>query len=987
MKHIYTVLFFIICFASLNAQVYLDEFDDGVENNVALGNGYTSVEENGEWTITGDGTTGAFELFVLTPNNDDGTPAVVDISGNNRIFVRAKASNLGTQLRMDVRDSDGFATTLAGITKTLINDYTVFEFDYNGNLNDGGFGGTSCTSADAPCPVDPTRIAEFNFYVNPGQGSFAGTVVMDFVAVGEAPGVGPVSDVWQEPFDEETALGYMGSAGPGLANSISGSNWVITGDGTSGPFDPVSLLFFNQTTLDTIDVPVSQGNDKVFIRMRTATPGTTVRLDLQDINDMATTAASITKPITDEWVTYEYNFAGSYFDLGFGGTGCSSDQAPCPVNSDRIANMIVFVNPGAGAFVGDVEIDYISVGTALEEEEEGANDLVYGDHFGFGDGFVNTSASFGLEVSDSRLKITGTGIDGPFAAISYTIHDRDTGEGTSIDVTGNNKFFFRAKSDTPNTLLRVDLIDTSGFITTIPSLTRLIDAEYVTYELDFGGQFLDGGFGGTPCDTDTAPCPVDATAINSVLFYPNPADGGFEGCIEIEFVSFGAPLGDDIAQYSDHFENENRDLFSDAAGFTVEETGTELVIVGDGTAGPFAAFNYSTHNTDDFTPIIVDMTSNNKLYVKARSTVPGTPLRIDLVDTEGFATTNPATVAIVNEEFEILEFDFTGTYTDGGFGGTSCMAGPCPVDGSIVSNFLFYIDPNNGGYNGTMTIDWISTIEPLEMLPGTDEPLGVDTYMDEMEDNSLDFISDQDGLVTEAVEGQLRIIGDGSSGAFAPVLYQMHDGLDSLIVNAESNDNKIYIRARSTVDGLPLRVDVQDNVGFLSSLAGLTQVMTNEFEVYEYDYTGNYQDGGFGGTPCMAGPCNVDGQRLEFLQFYINPGIGAFAGELHIDWISFGMPITSSVLDQEAVSQATIFPNPASDRLYLEMDIIDASRNAQVTMMDVSGRTVLQQSIGRLINGTNRVEIDLEGLENGFHILVVKLDDKSAVTAKVMINN
>ncbi len=985
MKKIYALLIFSFCLSPMIGQVYIDEFDDGVENNVVLGNGYTSVEENGEWTITGDGTTGAFEVFVLTPNNDDGTPATIDISDNNKVFVRAKASNLGTQLRMDVRDAAGFASTIGSVTKTLISDYTVFEFDFNGNLSDGGFGGTACESANAPCPVDPTQIVEFNFYVNPGQGAFSGTVVMDFLSVGEAPGVGPVSDVWQEHFDEQTALGYSGMAGSGLVNSISGSNWVITGDGTSGAFEPVSLLFFNQTTLDTIDVSVAQGNDKVYLRMRTSTPGTTVRLDLQDINDMATTGASITKPISDEWVTYEYNYSGGYSDLGFGGTGCSSDQAPCPVDADRIANMIIFVNPGSGAFVGDVEIDYISVGTPLEEVDEGANTLIYGDHFSGGETYVSTSASFGLDVNDSRLKITGSGADGPFSAISYSIHDMDTGEGTSIDVSNNNKMFFRAKADAPNTLLRVDLIDTSGFITTIPSLTRILESDYVTYELDFGGQYLDGGFGGTPCDETVAPCAVDPTAINSVLFYPNPADGGFEGCIEIEFLSFGAPLGDDVIQYSDHFDNSDRSLFSDSGGFSVEESGTELVITGDGTAGAFAAFNYTTHNTDDGTPVIIDLTSNNKLYVKAKSTIAGTPLRIDLVDSDGFATTNPATVSVVNEEYEILEFDYTGTYTDGGFGGTACNAGPCPVDGSRVSSLLFYIDPNNGGYNGTMTIDWISTIEPLEMVPDTGGPLGVDDYMDDMDDNSLDFISDNGGLATVAEEGQLKVIGDGTSGAFAPVLYKMHDGLDSLIVNAESNDNKLYIRARSTVDGLPLRVDVQDNEGFLSSLAGLTQSLSTEFEIYEYDYTGQYQDGGFGGTPCTAGPCNVDSKRLEVLQLYINPGIGLFDGEMHIDWVSFGMPIVSNVIDQETIESATIFPNPASDLIVIDMDLRN-NADGLVTMTDVTGKVVLTKKIGALIDGKNQVSLRLDEVPNGLHIVMVQLDNKPALTAKVMVN-
>ncbi len=984
MKKIYTTLICAVLLFPLFGQVYLDEFDDSLEFNVSLGTGYASSEANGEWTITGDGTSGSFEVFTLTPNNEDGTIATIDISENNKVFLRVKASNLGTQLRLDVRDADGYATTLAGITKTLVSDYTIFEYDFNGNLNDGGYGGTSCESADAPCPVDPTRINEFNFYANPGQGAFSGTIVMDFIAVGTAPGVGPESEVWQNHFDDDSALGYMDNPESGLVNSISNSNWLISGDGTGGMWDPVSLLFYNTTTGDTIDVPVAQGNDKVFIRMRTSTPGTTIRLDLQDINDMATTGASITKPITEEWATYEYNFSGGYSDLGFGGTGCSSDQAPCPVDSERIANMILFVNPGAGAFVGDVEIDYISVGTALEENPDDQGVLVYGDHFSGGDTYVGTTSAFLLSVAESTFKINGEGLDAPFSAVSYTIHDQDTGEATFIDASGNNKVYVKVKADAANTLLRVDLIDTSGYTTTLPSLTRLLESEYTTLELDFAGQYVDAGYGGTACDSEVAPCPVDPTAISTVLLYPNPADGGFTGCIEIDYISFGAPMGEDVRPYSDHFDNENRDNWSDASGFTVEEAGTEIVITGDGSAGAYSAFNYTTHDTETGAPVVVDLTVNDKLYVKAKSSVAGTPLRIDLVDGEGFATTNPATISTVSEEYEILEFDFAGTYTDGGFGGTACMTGPCPVDGTNITDLLFYIDPDNGGYNGTLTIDWISTIEPIEEIDA-EGPLGLDDYLDNMDDNSLDFVSDNEGLATIAEEGQLKVLGDGTSGAFAPVLYKCHIGADSVIVNAMTNENKLYIRARSTVDGLPLRIDLQDNQGYLTSLAGLTQGMTTEFEIYEFDYTNNYQDGGFGGTPCMAGPCPVDASRIEVLQFYLNPGIGAFDGELHIDWISFGQPLTVNVIDLENVRSAKVYPNPVQDFVNLDLDL-NTTKNAMISLTDITGKVLLNQDLNTVSSGSSNYVIDISSLNSGMYVLTLTLDGQPAYFDKIMVS-
>ncbi len=985
MKQAFTFLIFALLVSPVISQVYIDEFDDGVESNISLGTGYTSIEENGEWSITGDGSGGAFEVFSLTPNNEDGTPLIIDISENNKIYVRVKASNLGTQLRMDVRDAEGFASTLGSVTKSLVSDYTVFEYDFTGALNDGGFGGTACESADAPCPVDPTQIAGFDFYVNPGQGAFGGAIVFDFVSVGSAPNVGPISEVWQDNFDDETVLGFLSSSTPGLTNTISNSSWNIVGDGTGGMWEPVNMLFFNPTTLDTIDVPVSEGNDKVFIRMRSAVPGTTIRVDLQDINDMATTGGSITKAISDEWVTYEYNYAGAYSDLGFGGTGCSSDQAPCPVDSDRIANLILFINPGVGAFAGQVEIEYISIGTALEADGGDEGQLVYGDHFSGGDNYVNTAGSFELSVDNSTLKINGTGVDAPFAAVAYSIHDMDTGAGSFVDATGNNKLYIKARSNTPNTLLRIDLVDTAGFVTTLPSFTRLLEEDYGVIELDFSGQYTDGGYGGTPCDASVAPCNVEGTAIGTVLLYPNPADGGFAGCLEVDYISFGKPMGEDVKAYIDNFDNENRDQWSDADGFTVEETGSELTISGDGSAGPFAAFNYTLHDTETFAPLVVDVTSNNKLYIKAKSTIDGTPLRVDLMDEGGFATTEPATIVTVGEEYEVLEFDFTGTYMDGGYGGTSCMTGPCPVDGSALTTLLVYIDPNNGGFDGTLTIDWISTIEPLENLDEPEIPVGIDDYTDVMEDNSLDFISNADGIATVAEDGLLKLIGDGTSGEFAAVFYKLHDGLDSVIVNALNNDSKLYIRATSTVDLVPLRIDLIDYEGFNTTLAGITNPVASTFETLEYDFTNNYLDGGYGGTACATGPCPVDGERIEQLSFYVDPGIGSFEGEVHIDWIAFGEPITVSVLDQNILSSARIFPNPSSGQVHVEMNTLK-SGSITSTVLDLNGKVVQSNNHGFQYSGNSSNSLDLSMMNSGMYIINVALDGVPVFYQKILID-
>ncbi len=974
MKKFLLLLLMLPCCLSFG-QIYLDEFDDGVlDNTWYAGNGLTGSEADGEWTVAGDGTSGAFDPFGYQFIDENGDQIILDITGNHKIFVRAKASNLGTQLRMDVKDADGFVSTVPGVIRTLVNDYAVFEFNYDGNLVDGGYGGTACDMG--PCDVDGTRINELNFFVNPGQPGWGGVVKIDFISVGEEPQIGPMSDVFQDQFEDVVSLNYMASSTPGYVNVVADGQWKIQGDGTNGMWEPVNMLFYNTATLDTTDISMKAGDDKLFVRMRTDVPGTSVRIDIQDINNFASTAGSITKVISEEWVTYEFNYAGSYQDLAFGGTGCT--VGPCDLDSERIANMIFFVNPGVEGFVGEVQIDYISVGTALEPEDPSTSVLVYGDHFSNDYGLVNTTGAFDLSISDSELTITGTGVDGPFSAISVVPHE--DGNPILVDATLNNKVFIKVKSDAANTLLRIDLVDSSGFVTTLPSLTRLLEEDYSVLELDFTANYVDGGYGGTPCEA--GPCDVDGSIISAVLLYPNPVDGGFEGNIHVDYISFGAPMGDDIPKYSDHFDDEDRSNFSDANGFTVTESGTELVIEGDGSAGAYSAFNFNPQN-EDGESLILDITSNNKVYIKVKSTVDGTPLRIDVVDEDGFATTNPSVSRSMSSEYTIHEFDFSGTYTDGGFGGTACEVGPCDVDGSRVANFLVYIDPDNGGYDGTVTIDWISILEPLETIIDPGGPLGVDDYADEFDDASLENINDAEGLALSADGNFLTITGDGTSGMWSALGYAMHEGSDSIIVNAESNDNKVFVRLRSTVDALPLRLDLVDNLNFHTSLAGLTQNVSTEFSVLEFDFSGQYTDGGYGGTACESGPCQVDAKRIAGLTLYLDPGVGAFDGTMDIDWISFGEPIVTNVVDIDLVSGGKIYPNPLKDMLSLELDS-KQNGEMQAVVTDLNGKIVQSSSLGNAIIGANSTSMSLDNLANGMYVLTVYIGGNPAFVNKII---
>jgi len=190
---------------TLTAQVYLDHFENDDPAFMSGSTAYTYGETDSELTITGDGSAAPYDVFIYQPHDPSaGSAVVVDATSTNKIFVRAKASNVGTQLRMDIQDTGGYATSQASITKTLTTEFMILEYDFTGNYTDGGFGGTSCMSG--PCPVDGSMVEQLLFFINPGAGGFGGTVVIDYIAFGEQPTEVIMSDIFQDHFDMDSSI-------------------------------------------------------------------------------------------------------------------------------------------------------------------------------------------------------------------------------------------------------------------------------------------------------------------------------------------------------------------------------------------------------------------------------------------------------------------------------------------------------------------------------------------------------------------------------------------------------------------------------------------------------------------------------------------------------------------------------------------------------------------------------------------------------------
>lgn len=793
-----------MCLQVAQAQVYSDHFDNDDPAFMGGSPSYTFGEANSELTATATNT-GAFDIFSYQLHDPaTGMPLNLDVSGNNKLYVRAKASSVGTQLRIDLQDTTEYVTSQLSLSKTLTTEFMVLEYDFTGRYIDGGFA-PPCTSG--PCVVDSSVIKALLFYTNPGAGGFTGSIVIDYVSFGQAPDTVITSDIFQDHFEDSLAAETFTFIGGGYSVSQSGTELKISGDGTTAMWDPLTYIFRNPATKDTIDIDIT-GNNKLFVKVKSSIEGTAFRIDVQDIDSYASTEASITRIVDTTYTILEYDFTGSLNDLGFGGTPCTMSTAPCPVNGSRIADLLFFIEPGVGAFPGVLTIDYISFGVSLEP--------------------------LGPEP---------------------------------------------------------DLI------------------------------------------------------------------------------------------YEDHFNNETLEFTSTNPGFTLEEAGSDLIITGDSTATPFAAISYLLHDKDSANQILLNMEpGGNKLYIKAKVDSGTVPIRIDLIDTTGYITTQPSLTKVINDEYGVYVYDFSRAYADAGFGGTPCMTGPCPVDPAAITQVLIYVDPIQGFFEGEVRIDFLS----IGQEAGVDQgPTGLINYADLMDDNTSLFITDPAGLTSVTANDTWTITGDSTGGMWTPILYATHNEIGELIeIDAVGSENKLFIRAKASVDSTELRIDLQDREEYVTNLNAQSVKLGTEYEIYELDYSNAYQDGAFGGSPCTVSGCPVDGKRLKSLQIFVKPGVGLFNGTIDIDWISFG-DNTVGIKNPEELQTLRAFPNPVEHRVKVEYTLQKAA-NIEVRVANMMGQTLLIENKGNQYAGVNSSELNLQQLPTGMYFLQVHTNGKLAGTVRVL---
>lgn len=95
------------------------------------------------------------------------------------------------------------------------------------------------------------------------------------------------------------------------------------------------------------------------------------------------------------------------------------------------------------------------------------------------------------------------------------------------------------------------------------------------------------------------------------------------------------------------------------------------------------------------------------------------------------------------------------------------------------------------------------------------------------------------------------------------------------------------------------------------------------------------------------------------------------------------LPLATGVAENELLSRLNVWPNPSNDILFIDMDS-KLNTQADIRLLDMTGRDVLALGSRSIANGASRISLDVSGLSNGSYVLSIR-GEGSVVTAPVQV--
>ena len=342
----------------------------------------------------------------------------------------------------------------------------------------------------------------------------------------------------------------------------------------------------------------------------------------------------------------------------------------------------------------------------------------------------------------------------------------------------------------------------------------------------------------------------------------------------------------------------------------------DVTITGKGANAAFATFVVDLPQT-------VDLSEQPQIFVRASGT--GSPsIRIDVVDADGRQTNNDPATFTPTTEPDVYTLNYGSRFANGNNYNDNCAPGstPCDVDATRIVKLFMNIDAGtaNDPASKSVTFDYIALGEDITGSTGGGG--GGGGGGNEGPAIFVDALGSSSGFVDlaqnwsfddNAAGGEVGIKGNGNTGAYENFTYAFLDAEgEPASLDFESANNRLFVRAKASTP-VSLRIDVGDangrDVNNFNYYGGNTASLTTEFQVFEIDYTGEYNDGCYYSTGCGGGPPGVavDGSDIQRISFYVAPDVGGYSGTVTFDYISVGaepsnvLPVSLASFDAETV--------------------------------------------------------------------------------------
>lgn len=500
--------------------VPLKEYNNGIisdfsKDNIANWHGSDKIalsKKNGSLVVEAFDVGREHDRFVcvMHPFRDFTKTAIVKV----RARIEGSSSPV---LRLDIKDSKGYGTNHGDIRLRIVNcdGFRDYYFDFRERHEQGW---------PVRHEVDKSSIAELEFFINPGGTQFKGRIYIEKIS-----GVDE-HELAAEIEKSKSLAGCNVSVSDNFKNGIKdwGTNsnkydlhytegaLQIKAHGSGLGYESFGRSF---SAVDMSKNPI--------IRIKAKTEGkeaVELRLDLVDMEGHATNGKEITKTISNDgkYADYYFNFKNKLYQ------GWPETK---PVNSARISEIMMFINPGGPEYYGNVFISEIELVTEEKKTIVLWNKAISGSD--------TTDIPILLPGADivtwwrgnESLKINKTSNALVVKADQSQIKESVFGTGFDIIDFAKHpvlKVVMKTEGQEPANL-RINLYDADGITTNSFPLFKEItpDGEYASYYFDFPNNLK---------QENPVEIPADLTKINGLTFHINKEKGSYKGKIFIKEI-------------------------------------------------------------------------------------------------------------------------------------------------------------------------------------------------------------------------------------------------------------------------------------------------------------------------------------------------------------------------------------------------------------------------------------------------------------------